>query len=99
MPTTARNKEGIVNNWFSTSSGGSRFVFVLLVAYVIAAAVILLLVFGAIPSGYRYNQFLLLGFSLMSFAVTAVTSVFHLGTLIMRRKRSTDKTLDDETEK
>jgi hypothetical protein len=80
-----------MSNWFSTSSTGSKCIFVVIVLYLIATVILLATAGGSTVSD---NPYILIGFSLASFTLTVVVSAFHLSTLIRRRKRKSDKIAD-----
>lgn len=80
-----------MSNWFTTSSTASKSIFCIIVVYLIAAIIVLLMIFGVIPSkNAANNPYLLIEFSVVSFIISVIISVFHLSTLIMRRKRRSD---------
>ncbi|GMO52127.1 MAG: hypothetical protein Pg6C_17490 [Treponemataceae bacterium] len=92
-----------MNNWFSTSSTVSKCIFCAIILYLIATTVAALAAAGIMPnssgSAVHENSYVLICFSLVSFALTGVISAFHLSTLIRRRKRKSDKIAGEMREK
>ncbi|MDR2551641.1 MAG: hypothetical protein LBD31_00525 [Treponema sp.] len=79
--------------FFGEKSVPARAIFILIILYVICSIVVLLLALGIVlPRTSLYlNPYTLIGFSVVSFGFTVLISVYHLSTLIRRRKRKTDR--------
>jgi hypothetical protein len=69
----------------------ARVIFVLIAVYLAASIVVLLLAIGILPLPNPYrNPYILMIIALISFALTACVSIYHLSTMIRRRKRKDD---------
>lgn len=80
--------------FFSEKSGPAKVLFVLVILYAICAVIFLVLALGI--GGLKLNEFYynpvkLIAFSIVSFFITVLISLYHLITLIKRRKRKTDQ--------
>jgi hypothetical protein len=66
--------------------------FTLIIVYSVSSIVVLLLALGLVPliHGVYLNPQVLIIFALVSFILTIAISVYHLSTVIRRRKRKTD---------
>ncbi|GHV72351.1 hypothetical protein AGMMS49928_29040 [Spirochaetia bacterium] len=71
----------------------SRILFFVIVFYGIGALVFIVPVFGTVSRfpQLHFNPRLLLLFSVTSFGLTAFISIYHLSTMVRRRKRKTDR--------
>lgn len=79
--------------FFSEKSAPAKVLFVLVILYAICAVVFLVLALGLGPklNEFYYNPVKLIAFSIVSFFITVLISLYHLITLIKRRKRKTDQ--------
>lgn len=71
----------------------SQMIFILILLYAVSSINVLLLALGILPHipGMYLNPYIMVAFSLISFALTAFISAYHLSTMIRRRKRKTDQ--------
>jgi hypothetical protein len=75
----------------------SQVIFILIILYCVSSVNVLLLALGILPyiPGAYLNPYVLIAFSIISFALTLLISAFHLSTMIRRKKRRCDRIPDD----
>ena len=84
------NKEGF---WVNKSHV-SQIIFILIILYCVSSINVLLLGFGILPyiPGVYLNPYMFIWFALASCVLTLIMSVYHLSTMLRRRKRKSDRT-------
>lgn len=70
----------------------SQVIFILIILYCFSAISVLLLVLGLLPyiDGMYLNSRVLIGFAMGSFGLSLLISIYHLSTMLRRRKRKDD---------
>jgi hypothetical protein len=84
--------------WIWEHSPVSRIIFILIILYAVCSVIVLFLAVGIISSpsnGFLLSPIGVITYAIISFALTAVTSAYHLSTMIFRRKRTGDWQGDD----
>ena len=80
-----------------------KIIFVIIVLYLLISLYVLLWVLGVAGNVFTSNQIgtatdvdnLWISFAIVSFGLAIIISAFHLSTMILRRKRKTDKIADN----
>ncbi|MDR0600687.1 MAG: hypothetical protein LBG84_11545 [Treponema sp.] len=77
----------------TTHTVASQIIFVIIIIYAVSSINVFLLALGILPflPAAYLNPYLLLTFSIASFAFTLLMAAYHLSTMIRRRKRKTDR--------
>jgi predicted membrane protein len=79
--------------WLWQHSPVARIIFILILLYAICSINVLFLAIGIIsylPKSFLLDPHVLIAFAIISFALTVLTSAYHLSTMILRRKRRSD---------
>jgi hypothetical protein len=76
----------------------SQVIFILIVLYCVASVNVLILALGMLPyyESIQGVSYLLIGFTISSFVLTLFISAYHLSTMLRRRKRRSDRLLEEE---
>jgi hypothetical protein len=71
----------------------------LIVLYCVAAVNVLILALGMLPyyEAEHGVSYLLIGFTISSFVLTLFISAYHLSTMLRRRKRRSDRLLEEKS--
>lgn len=85
--------------WFKEKSHISQTIFIVIIAYAVSSVVVLCLALGIFPylEGAYLNPQVCLAYAIISFALTAFISAYHLSTMLRRKKRRNDRLDDNRT--
>ncbi|MDR0584194.1 MAG: hypothetical protein LBG57_07610 [Treponema sp.] len=80
--------------WFKERSHISQTIFIVIIAYAVSSVVVLCLALGIFPylEHAYFNPQVCIAYAIISFALTAFISAYHLSTMIRRKKRRCDLT-------
>jgi membrane protein implicated in regulation of membrane protease activity len=82
--------------WFKNRTFIAQTIFIVIILYAVSSIVVLGVaagVFHKMPGAYL-NPYICVAYAIISFALTAFISAYHLSTMIRRKKRRCDR-LDD----
>ena len=79
--------------WFSGKTHLYQLVFILIILYGVSSVNVLVLALGIIPyiPGMFLSPLMMIGFALISFALTVFVSAYHLSNMLLQKKRRTDE--------
>jgi membrane protein implicated in regulation of membrane protease activity len=82
--------------FWSHKSRVSQVIFIVIIMYCVSSINVLLLALGIMPyiPGVYLNPYVLIAFAIISFLITLLISIYHLSTMIRRRKRKCDQLAD-----
>lgn len=76
----------------------SQVIFIVIIMYCVSSMNVLILALGIMPyiPGVYLNPYVLIVFAIISFVITLLVSIYHLSTMIRKRKRKCDRPADED---